>query len=169
MGRVKIPYYVVKRGLGFSHMREAAAIVPQMPAGSPFEAFQRYRGTAEWSGKAPRTREEWERAVPSIAPNPPSIESEIAAATDVLLAALCPVPGLARVADIDLSGVKPVPPRRHRAWTQRDITKVLRGAKAAGVEARVMIEDGRITLVPTKPVLADADTDENPWEKFRRG
>jgi hypothetical protein len=32
-----------------------------------------------------------------------------------------------------------------------------------------MIEEGRITLVPTKPVLADADTDENPWEKFRRG
>jgi hypothetical protein len=41
-----------------------------------------------------------------------------------------------------------MPRRRHRAWTQRDITKVLRGAKAAGVEARVMIEDGRITLAP---------------------
>jgi hypothetical protein len=99
MGRVKIPYYVVKRGLGFweprPHMREAGfepvacgqdgpeawrkasecfarwkeyaaakqrPIVPYMPPGSLSEAFQRYRGTAEWSGKAPRTREEWERA-----------------------------------------------------------------------------------------------------------
>lgn len=37
-------------------------IIPHVPAGSLAEAFQRYRGTAEWSGKAPRTREEWERA-----------------------------------------------------------------------------------------------------------
>ncbi|PNE11135.1 MAG: hypothetical protein CR217_10505 [Beijerinckiaceae bacterium] len=37
-------------------------IIPLMPAGSLAEAFQRYRGTAEWSAKAPRTREEWERA-----------------------------------------------------------------------------------------------------------
>jgi hypothetical protein len=29
--------------------------------------------------------------------------------------------------------------------------------------------DGRIILVPTKPILANADTDENPWEKFRHG
>jgi hypothetical protein len=65
--------------------------------------------------------------------------------------------------------VKPWPRRRHRAWTQRDITRLLRGAKAAGVEARVVVEEARISLVPTKPVLADADTDENPWEKFRRG
>jgi hypothetical protein len=38
------------------------SITPLMPAGSLAEAFQRYRGTAEWSAKAPRTREEWERA-----------------------------------------------------------------------------------------------------------
>jgi hypothetical protein len=37
-------------------------IIPRMPAGSLAEAFQRYRGTAEWSAKAPRTREEWFRA-----------------------------------------------------------------------------------------------------------
>jgi hypothetical protein len=36
--------------------------IPHLPAGSLAEAFQRYRGTAEWSSKAPRTREEWERA-----------------------------------------------------------------------------------------------------------
>ena len=36
-------------------------IIPKMPVGSLSEAFQRYRGTAEWTAKAPRTREEWER------------------------------------------------------------------------------------------------------------
>ncbi len=76
---------------------------------------------------------EGKHPIPSIAPISQSVQSEIAAATDVLLAALCPVPGLARVADIDLSGVKPVPPRRHRSWTQRDVTRLLCSAKAAGV------------------------------------
>lgn len=37
-------------------------IIPRMPPGSLAEAFQRYRGTAEWTSKAQRTREEWERA-----------------------------------------------------------------------------------------------------------
>jgi hypothetical protein len=37
-------------------------IIPVMPRGSLAEAFQRYRGTTEWSDKAPRTREEWLRA-----------------------------------------------------------------------------------------------------------
>jgi hypothetical protein len=60
-------------------------------------------------------------------------------------------------------------PRRRPGFNQRDITRALRAAKAAGVEVRVVIEDGRITLAPTKPVLASADTDENPWEKFRHG
>ena len=77
------------------------------------------------------------------------------------------------LAGMDLAGlfknVKPAPRRRQRAWSQRDITRLIGGAKAAGIEARVVIEAGRITLVPTKPVLADADTDENPWEKIRRG
>jgi hypothetical protein len=41
---------------------KAPPIIPLMPVGSLAEAFQRYRGTAEWSTKAPRTREEWERA-----------------------------------------------------------------------------------------------------------
>jgi hypothetical protein len=66
--------------------------------------------------------------------------------------------------------VKPWPQTsRRRVFNQRDITRALRAAKAAGVEARVVIEDGQITLVPTKPVPTDADIDENPWEKFRRG
>jgi hypothetical protein len=62
--------------------------------------------------------------------------------------------------------VKPAPRRRHRAWTQRDITRLLPGAKAAGIEARVVIEADRIILAPTKPVLANADTDENPWDSL---
>ncbi len=37
-------------------------VIPRVLAGSLAEAFQRYRWTAEWSGKATRTREEWERA-----------------------------------------------------------------------------------------------------------
>jgi hypothetical protein len=99
VGRVKIPYYVVKNSRGYWQptraMREAGfepvacgpdgpeawqraaecnarwkeygaekarPITPLMPVGSLAEAFQRYRGTAEWGTKAPRTREEWERA-----------------------------------------------------------------------------------------------------------
>jgi hypothetical protein len=110
----------------------------------------------------------------TLAPNSPAVQSEI----DCLFEALSAnstlwMPSLDPLAGMDLAGlfknVKPAPRRRHRAWTQRDITKVLRGAKAAGVEARVMIEDGRVTLVPTKMVPAATDTDENPWERFRRG
>jgi hypothetical protein len=41
---------------------KARPIIPSMPVGSLGGAFQRYRGTAEWSAKAPRTREEWFRA-----------------------------------------------------------------------------------------------------------
>ena len=74
---------------------------------------------------------------------------------------------------MDLAGlfkvVKPEPRHRTRSFNQRDIARPLRAAKAAGVEARVVIEEGRITLVPTKMVPAATDTGENPWERFRRG
>jgi hypothetical protein len=73
------------------------------------------------------------------------------------------------LAGMDLSNlfkdVKPWPRRRHRAWTQRDITRLLRGAKAAGIEARVVIEAGRITLVPVHEASArEMETDSNPWD-----
>jgi hypothetical protein len=47
-----------------AHLTTAKAkpIFPALPVGSLAEAFQRYRGTSEWSTKAPRTREEWNRA-----------------------------------------------------------------------------------------------------------
>ena len=41
---------------------------PGPPPGSCAEAFARYKGTAEWARKAPRTREEWERCWRRIAP-----------------------------------------------------------------------------------------------------
>jgi hypothetical protein len=41
---------------------------PQAPPGSLKEAFLRYRKTGEWTAKAPRTREEWERAWSRIGP-----------------------------------------------------------------------------------------------------
>jgi hypothetical protein len=92
---------------------------------------------------------------------------------DAFIKFACP-PLFDPLAGMDLAGlfknVKPMPQTsRRRVFTQRDITRALRAAKDAGVEARVVIEDGRITLVPTKPVLADTGTDENPWERFRRG
>jgi len=105
MGRVKIPYYRVKRSNGFweptREMREAGlkavacgpdgpdawrkaqecnvawrAIklrgdgprAPLAPPGSLDEAFRRYRATEEWRAKAPRTKEEWERAWKRIGP-----------------------------------------------------------------------------------------------------
>ena len=43
-------------------------IIPFLPIGSLAEAFQRYRGTPEWSGKAPATREEWMRGWTHIEP-----------------------------------------------------------------------------------------------------
>ena len=46
----------------------SAPVIPPMPIGSLAEAFQRYRGTAEWATKAPRTREEWLRAWAHIEP-----------------------------------------------------------------------------------------------------
>jgi hypothetical protein len=111
--------------------------------------------------------------MPSIALISPAAQSEIAYLTDAVLTALHPVPGFADpLPGIDLSGVREaVKPQTSRrlGFNQRDITRLLRGAKTAGVEARVVIEDGRITLAPTKQVLANADTDENPWEKFRHG
>lgn len=42
--------------------------VPEFPAGSIGEGFDRYRKTTEWLEKKPRTREEWERAWARIKP-----------------------------------------------------------------------------------------------------
>ena len=39
------------------------------PPGSIGEAFQRFRWTVEWAKKAPRTREDWERAWQHLEPS----------------------------------------------------------------------------------------------------
>jgi hypothetical protein len=109
----------------------------------------------------------------TLALNSPAVQSEIDSLFEALSAnSTLWMPSLDPLAGMDLAGlfknVKPAPRRRHRAWTQRDITRLLRGAKAAGIEARVVIEAGRITLVPSIPIQ-EADASENPWEKFRRG
>jgi hypothetical protein len=52
-----------------THKRTAQPPSGRAPArGSLEEAFQRYRVTEEWDKKAPRTREEWERAWSRIGP-----------------------------------------------------------------------------------------------------
>ncbi len=54
-----------------SDQTEAQSSIPQRetwPSGSIGEAFDVYRGTNEWAKKAPRTREDWERAWKYIKP-----------------------------------------------------------------------------------------------------
>ena len=68
---------------------------------------------------------------------------------------------------LNLAGPKPVPRHRTRSFNQRDIARALRAAKAAGVEARVVIETGRITLVPVHEASArEMETDSNPWDSL---
>lgn len=52
----------------FQAAAKGRPIIPSLPIGSLAEAFQRYRGTPEWSGKAPATRTEWLRAWTHIEP-----------------------------------------------------------------------------------------------------
>lgn len=47
---------------------EPPVFAPTWPIGSIGEAFDVYRGTNEWAKKAPRTREDWDRAWKYIAP-----------------------------------------------------------------------------------------------------
>lgn len=105
MGRVKLPYYVVRHGRGYwqptkamkklgfvcvacgedgpeawaraaalnKKWREwraegAISVEAPPPRNSLAEAFARYRKTPEWEKKAPRTREDWERAWRHIEP-----------------------------------------------------------------------------------------------------
>lgn len=60
------------------------------------------------------------------------------------------------------------PARRVHAFRQRDLTRALRAATAAGVSVKAVIEDGRMTLVPTAPV-PETVAEENPWKKLRHG
>jgi hypothetical protein len=134
------------------------------------------RGGSAWNARRRTWLLPWvegKNPMRTLAPNSPAVQYEIDdELIDALIKSACP-PLFDPLAGMDLAGlfknVKPEPRRRPRAWTQRDIARALRAAKAAGVEARVVIEEGRVTLVPTKMVPAATDTDENPWERFRRG
>lgn len=53
--------------------------------------------------------------------------------------------------------------QRRRRFNQRDVTRALRAAKAAGIEARIEIEmDGKLILVPvtTGDMLRSDDDDD---------
>jgi hypothetical protein len=110
----------------------------------------------------------------TLAPNSPAVQSEIdslfeALAADPTLWMPLPWPFHDPLAGMDLAGllkdVKPEPRRRHRAWTQRDIARALRAAKAAGVEVREITPDGRIIL--GEPVQeAGAEARSNPWDSL---
>jgi hypothetical protein len=56
-----------KRG-EFVPQRKQMASLKAYPPGSIGEAFHRFRRTAEWAKKAPRTREEWERGWAHLEP-----------------------------------------------------------------------------------------------------
>ena len=58
--------------------------------------------------------------------------------------------------------------RHRRSFSQRDVTRALRGAQAAGAPVRVVIEEGRISLIPTMTPISEMIT-SNPWAKFRHG
>jgi hypothetical protein len=106
----------------------------------------------------------------TLAPNSPAVQSEIDSLFEALSAnSTLWMPSLDPLAGMDLAGlftnVKPAPRRRHRAWTQRDVTRLLRAAKAAGVEVREIMPDGRVIL--GGPVLATAETDDVILERLR--
>ena len=66
-----------------------------------------------------------------------------------------------------ISGLVPERKRRAQSFKQRDVTRALRAANAAGVDVKVVIEDNRMTLVPIAQATPTAD--ENPWKKLRHG
>jgi hypothetical protein len=111
----------------------------------------------------------------TLAPNSPAVQSEIDACFEALAADPSlwmppPRPFCDPLAGMDLAGlfkdVKPEPRRRSRALNQRDISRALRAAKAAGVGVREIAPDGRIILGGPDIVTA-VQSNTNPWEKFR--
>jgi hypothetical protein len=57
-----------------------------------------------------------------------------------------------------------VPKCRRRPWNQRDVTRCLRAAKAAGVEVQAIMPDGRVILGAPIPETS-VQSFEDEWDK----
>ena len=87
------------------------------------------------------------------------LDDDILAACQPLLDDLA-TQSLASLAEFDFSSLRDMPRRRRRSFNQRDISRALRAAKAAGFLVRVEIEpDGRIVLVPVSSMEAASEFD----------
>ncbi len=60
--------------------------------------------------------------------------------------------------------------RSHPTFRQRDVTRAVRAAVAAGVVvARIEIEEGKITVVTGRPVKSEPTDDFEKWKMKHAG
>ena len=146
-----------KRG-EFVPQRQQIASLKAYPPGSIGEAFQRFRRTAEWAKKAPRTREEWERGwahleplLADIAPGTISLEdmSEVRTAIEERVSwreahrvikiwrALWKVAAAmgycGRESDPSLGIRNSAPPPRQALWREGEVVRTRKGCLAGGL------------------------------------
>jgi hypothetical protein len=75
-------------------------------------------------------------------------------------------------AELDFQSIlSAVKPRRVRSWNQRDVTRALRAAKAAGLAVREIAPDGRLILAPAdadqqSPNARKTESVSNPWDSL---
>jgi hypothetical protein len=145
-----------KRG-EFVPQRKQMASLKAYPPGSIGEAFHRFRRTAEWAKKAPRTREEWERGwahleplLADVAPGTISLEdmSEVRTAIEARVSwreahrvikiwrALWKVAAAMGYCDRDgdpsLGIRNSAPPPRQALWREGEIVRLVKAAWRAG-------------------------------------
>jgi hypothetical protein len=145
-----------KRG-EFVPQRQQMASLKAYPPGSIGEAFHRFRRTAEWAKKAPRTREEWERGwahleplLADVAPGTISLEdmSEVRTAIEARVSwreahrvikiwrALWKVAAAMgycdRERDPSLGIRNSAPPPRQALWREGEIVRLVKAAWRAG-------------------------------------
>ena len=145
-----------KRG-EFVPQRKQMASLKAYPPGSIGEAFQRFRRTAEWAKKAPRTREEWERGwahleplLADVAPGTISLEdmSEVRTAIEARVSwreahrvikiwrALWKVAAAMGYCDREREpslGIRnSAPPPRQALWREGEIVRLVKAAWRAG-------------------------------------
>jgi hypothetical protein len=145
-----------KRGEFVSQCQQIASL-KTYPSGSIGEAFQRFRRTAEWAKKAPRTREEWERGwthleplLADVAPGTISLEdmSEVRTAIEARVSwreahrvikiwrALWKVAAAMgycnRECDPSLGIHNSAPPPRQALWREGEVVRLVKAAWRAG-------------------------------------